>query len=73
MRDFKEAGIKTWMLTGDKGDTARMIGLLCGMLSLEHDKHQKTLLGSDVSEQKLKTMLVQINEGSEGDVVEEFT
>jgi magnesium-transporting ATPase (P-type) len=39
LRDFKEAGIKTWMLTGDKGDTARMIGLLCGMLSLDHNKH----------------------------------
>jgi magnesium-transporting ATPase (P-type) len=31
--DFKKANIKTWMLTGDKGETARMIGLLCGMLS----------------------------------------
>ncbi len=25
--DFKEAGIKVWMLTGDKGLTAKMIGL----------------------------------------------
>ena len=33
LSDFKSAGIKTWMLTGDKGETARMIGLLCGMLS----------------------------------------
>jgi len=25
--DFKEAGVKVWMLTGDKGLTAKMIGL----------------------------------------------
>jgi P-type E1-E2 ATPase len=30
---FKEAGIKTWMLTGDKGETAKMIGISCGLLS----------------------------------------
>lgn len=30
--DFKRANIKTWMLTGDKGETARMTGKLCGML-----------------------------------------
>ncbi len=29
---FKEAGIKVWMLTGDKGETARMIGISCGLL-----------------------------------------
>lgn len=25
--DFKEANIKVWMLTGDKGLTAKMIGI----------------------------------------------
>jgi P-type E1-E2 ATPase len=32
LQDFKKAGIKTWMLTGDKGETAKQIGQLCGML-----------------------------------------
>lgn len=31
--DFKEAGIKVWILTGDKGATANQIGLSCGVLS----------------------------------------
>ncbi len=33
LTEFKEAGIKTWMLTGDKGETARMIGISCGLLT----------------------------------------
>ena len=35
MIDYKRAGIQTWMLTGDKGKTAKMIGLQCGMFSSE--------------------------------------
>lgn len=27
IQDFKDAGMKVWMLTGDKGATARMIGI----------------------------------------------
>ncbi len=33
--DFKEAGCKVWILTGDKGATAKQIGLSCGVLSSE--------------------------------------
>lgn len=29
--DFKEAGIKVWMLTGDKGETAHQIAFSCGL------------------------------------------
>ena len=28
IQDFRDAGIKVWMLTGDKGDTAHQIALL---------------------------------------------
>jgi magnesium-transporting ATPase (P-type) len=35
IEDFREADIKVWILTGDKGATARQIGLSCGVLSLE--------------------------------------
>lgn len=31
--DFKEAGCKVWILTGDKGATANQIGISCGVLS----------------------------------------
>lgn len=34
--DFREAGIKVWMLTGDKGETAEQIGYSCAMF--EKDK-----------------------------------
>lgn len=30
--DFKEAEMKVWMLTGDKGLTAKMIGIKCGLI-----------------------------------------
>ena len=33
MIDYKRANIQTWMLTGDKGKTAKMIGIQCGMFS----------------------------------------
>lgn len=29
--DFKDAGIKVWMLTGDKGETAHSIAFSCGL------------------------------------------
>ena len=31
IKDFRLAGIKVWMLTGDKGETALEIGLRCGL------------------------------------------
>eukprot|EP00352_Strombidinopsis_acuminata_P003299 CAMPEP_0176385924 /NCGR_PEP_ID=MMETSP0126-20121128/35526_1 /TAXON_ID=141414 ORGANISM="Strombidinopsis acuminatum, Strain SPMC142" /NCGR_SAMPLE_ID=MMETSP0126 /ASSEMBLY_ACC=CAM_ASM_000229 /LENGTH=100 /DNA_ID=CAMNT_0017752551 /DNA_START=1948 /DNA_END=2250 /DNA_ORIENTATION=- len=33
--DFKDADIKVWMLTGDKGETAYQIGLSTGIISSE--------------------------------------
>ncbi len=30
--DFRDAGIKVWMLTGDKGITAKEIAYSCGLL-----------------------------------------
>ena len=32
--DFREAGIRVWMLTGDQGLTAKEIGINCGIISL---------------------------------------
>jgi magnesium-transporting ATPase (P-type) len=31
---LKDAGIKVWMLTGDKAITAKMIGIQCGLLNI---------------------------------------
>jgi len=33
LKDFRDADIKVWMLTGDKGLTAKQIGYTCGLLS----------------------------------------
>jgi magnesium-transporting ATPase (P-type) len=52
------------MLTGDKGETARMIGLLCGMLWCG---------GRPMSEQQnQKTVFRRIDEGSDIDILCEF-
>lgn len=32
IKDYREAGISVWMLTGDKGETAKEIALSCQML-----------------------------------------
>ena len=32
IKDFREAKIKVWMLTGDKGETAETIGVSCGLI-----------------------------------------
>jgi magnesium-transporting ATPase (P-type) len=32
VEDFRKSGIKVWMLTGDKGETAHTIGVSCGMI-----------------------------------------
>lgn len=70
LRDFKEAGIRTWMLTGDKGDTAKMIGLQCGMLSQDHTNHVSKHINANPA--IIPTVLRQINEDSNTDVIEEF-
>ena len=36
IKQFKEAKIKVWMLTGDKGETAETIGVSCGLIDTEN-------------------------------------
>lgn len=40
IEQFMQASIKVWMLTGDKGATARNIGQTCGILSDTMNIHQ---------------------------------
>jgi len=37
IEDFRDGGIKVWMLTGDKGATAQEIAYNCGLFSKESD------------------------------------
>jgi magnesium-transporting ATPase (P-type) len=36
--DFRDAGMRVWMLTGDQGITAKEIGISCGIISLENNR-----------------------------------
>jgi len=36
---MKDAGIKVWVLTGDKIETAVNIGMSAGLLSTDFDQH----------------------------------
>lgn len=40
IEDFKDAGCKVWILTGDKGATAKQIGISCGVLSPKREIEQ---------------------------------
>ena len=61
LHDFKRAKIQCWMLTGDKGSTAKMIGVQCGMLSPLQDQIQQTAT-KDVKERgKEKVLLIEID------------
>ncbi len=35
IQSFRDANIKVWMLTGDKGETAKNVGQSCGIIDLE--------------------------------------
>ena len=37
IEDFRQAGISVWMLTGDKGLTAKEIGVSCGLIPSENN------------------------------------
>ena len=39
IEDFRQAGISVWMLTGDKGLTAKEIGVSCGLIPPEQNSN----------------------------------
>lgn len=55
---FKEAGIKVWVLTGDKTETAINIGFSCKLL----DKSQKIFKIDVENEQELLDKLREVEE-----------
>jgi magnesium-transporting ATPase (P-type) len=50
--DFREAGMRVWMLTGDQGITAREIGISCGIISLENNRHLHSI-SEDLSQEQI--------------------
>ena len=56
IEDFRAAGISVWMLTGDKGLTAKEIGVSCGLIPPEggsDETHQPTVQGNLATEQNM--------------------
>lgn len=51
--DFRNAKIKVWMLTGDKGETAHNIGISCGLVDpINHISHKiSSLVVGELKEQ----------------------
>lgn len=45
IEDFRRAGIKVWMLTGDKKETAENIGISCRMI--DRNTHKFYIEGND--------------------------
>lgn len=58
--EFKRAKCKVWMLTGDKGATARSVGITCGLIDTKKQKIIKVEEFTTVAE--LETRLDQILE-----------
>lgn len=54
LQDFKQAKMRTWMLTGDKGQTAKMIGIACGLLEPQDGKTNVVLFRIDEDNEKNK-------------------
>lgn len=53
--DYKTAGIQTWMLTGDKGKTAKMIGIQCGMFNSKVKDNPEPSDVNDITEENKKS------------------
>jgi len=50
--DFLKAGIRVWMITGDKAETAKNIGIACNLIDpdMQPDFHSKSSLAEAVEE-----------------------
>ena len=57
IEDFRDAGMKVWMLTGDKGATAKEIAYSCALLP----KKQTTPAAADVVYVKFQGVLSFLN------------
>ncbi len=68
IRDLRIAGIKIWMLTGDKMNTAYNIGLSCNLIS----KSMKTFMINGVEVQKDRDTLRDINKKEREEVIYNF-
>ena len=46
IEDFRAANIKVWMLTGDKGGTAKEIGKSCGLITIKEIRKDSIIASS---------------------------
>ena len=59
IQDFKLARCKVWMLTGDKGETAKNIGISCGIIDLDKQELFKV---NDVPSKTLASHFIELKE-----------
>lgn len=64
IRFVKDAGIKVWVLTGDKVGTAINIGLSAGLLDPTMDQYMLEEETEFLVQQKLSTILPQIQQAA---------
>ena len=62
---MKRAGIKVWVLTGDKVGTAKMIGLSTGLLEPAMDQHEIRNTGKDDYGKQLQDILGKVQATAE--------
>jgi len=62
---MKSVGIKVWVLTGDKVETAINIGLSCGLLDFYMDQHIIVSVEREQILKDLKNVKKEIDSGKE--------
>ena len=65
LKSFKTAKIKTWMMTGDKGETAKMIATSCGLFDHPDNAITKQIYIDSVKIVEIYNQFVEISKSSD--------
>ncbi len=65
LKSFKTAKIKTWMITGDKGETAKMIATSCGLFDHPDTTITKQIFIESVEINEIHSKFVEISKSSD--------
>jgi len=65
LKSFKTARIKTWMITGDKGETAKMIATSCGLFDHPDLAKSRQVFIDSVEIDQVHNQLVEISNSND--------
>ena len=65
LKSFKTAKIKTWMITGDKGETAKMIATSCGLFDHPETTITKQIYIESVEINEIHEKFVEISKSKD--------